>query len=55
MWASFPTTHITGEKMNTLTNKHFLKLLDLSTEEIAYLLDLAAELKAKKTAGIPHR
>ena len=41
--------------MNTLTNKHFLKLLDLSTEEIAYLLDLAAELKAKKKAGIPHR
>ena len=41
--------------MNTLTNKHFLKLLDLSTEEIQYLLDLAAELKAKKKAGIPHR
>ncbi|MBQ3418227.1 MAG: ornithine carbamoyltransferase [Ruminococcus sp.] len=41
--------------MNTLKNKSFLKLLDLSSEEIAYLLDLAAELNAKKKAGIPHR
>ena len=38
-----------------LKGKHFLKLLDLTTEEIAGLLDLAAELKAKKKAGIPHR
>ena len=35
--------------------KHFLKLLDFSPAEIASLLDLAAELKAKKKAGIPHR
>ncbi len=41
--------------MNTLTNKHFLKLLDLTGEEITFLLDLAADLKAKKKAGIPHR
>ena len=34
--------------------KHFLKLLDFTPEEIAGLLDLAAELKAKKKAGIPH-
>ena len=35
--------------------KSFLKLLDFSPAEIAALLDLAAELKAKKKAGIPHR
>lgn len=38
-----------------LKNKHFLKLLDFTPEEISGLLDLAAELKAKKKAGIPHR
>ena len=38
-----------------LKGKSFLKLLDLTSEEIAGLLDLAAELKAKKKAGIPHR
>ena len=35
--------------------KNFLKLLDFSPAEIAALLDLAADLKAKKKAGIPHR
>ena len=35
--------------------KSFLKLLDFTPEEIAYLIDLAAEFKAKKKAGIPHR
>ena len=39
----------------SLKNKDFLKLLDFTTEEINYLLDLAAELKAKKKAGEPHR
>jgi ornithine carbamoyltransferase len=34
-----------------LHNKHFLKLLDLSTEEIKYLLDLSAELKKAKKSG----
>ena len=38
-----------------LKGKSFLKLLDLSSEEIEGLLDLAADLKAKKKAGIPHR
>ena len=38
-----------------LKNKHFLKLLDLTSEEIGGLLDLAADLKARKKAGIPHR
>ncbi len=38
-----------------LKGKHFLKLLDLTPGEIEGLLDLSAELKAKKKAGIPHR
>ena len=38
-----------------LKNKSFLKLLDLTSEEIEGLLDLAADLKAKKKAGIPHK
>ncbi len=38
-----------------LKNRHFLKLLDYSPEEIDALLQLAAQLKAKKKAGIPHR
>lgn len=37
-----------------LKGKSFLKLLDFSAEEITYLLDLAADLKAKKKAGIAH-
>ena len=40
--------------MISLKNKDFLKLLDFTPEEITYLLDLAADLKAKKKAGIPH-
>ncbi len=35
--------------------KDFLKLLDYTPEEISYLIDLAADFKAKKKAGIPHR
>ena len=38
-----------------LKGKSFLKLLDFTSEEIAYLIDLSAELKAQKKAGIPHR
>lgn len=34
-----------------LKGRHFLKLLDFTSEEIVYLLDLAAELKAKKKRG----
>ena len=41
--------------MHTFNNKHFLKLLDFTPAEIEYLIDLAADLKAKKKAGIPHR
>ena len=38
-----------------MKNKHFLKLLDFTPAEIEGLIDLAADLKAKKKAGIPHR
>ena len=38
-----------------LKGRSFLKLLDFSKEEIEYLLDLAADLKAKKKSDIPHR
>ena len=37
-----------------LKGRDFLKLLDYTPEEIAYLVDFAADLKAKKKAGIPH-
>ena len=37
--------------MTDLRGKHFLKLADFSPEEITYLLDLAAELKAAKKEG----
>ena len=39
----------------SLKNRHFLTLLDFTPEEINELLDLSADLKAKKKAGIPHR
>ena len=38
-----------------LKDRDFLKLLDYSTEEISALLELAADLKAKKKQGVPHR
>ena len=41
--------------MADLKGRDFLKLLDFTSEEIGYLIDLAADLKAKKKAGIPHR
>ena len=37
-----------------LKGRDFLKLLDFTPDEIGYLLDLAADLKKKKKAGIPH-
>jgi len=40
--------------MIDLKGRSFLKLLDFSADEIIYLLDLAADLKAKKKAGILH-
>ena len=38
-----------------LKGRSFLKLLDFTPAEIAYLLDLAADFKAKKKAGISHK
>lgn len=38
-----------------LKNKHFLKLLDFTPEEIDGLIDLAAKLKDQKKKGIAHR
>ena len=37
-----------------LKGRNFLKLLDFTPEEIQYLIDFAAELKAKKKAGVAH-
>ena len=37
-----------------LKGRNFLKLLDFTPDEIQYLLDLAAELKAKKKQGVRH-
>lgn len=38
-----------------LKNRHFLTLLDFTPEEIRFLLDVSAEYKRLKRAGIPHR
>ena len=38
-----------------LKGRSFLKLLDFTPEEITYFLDLAADFKAKKKAGISHK
>jgi ornithine carbamoyltransferase len=38
-----------------MKGKHFLKLLDFTPAEIEQLLDAAADFKAKKKAGIPHK
>lgn len=36
-----------------LQGRNFLKLLDFTSEEIVYMLDVAADLKEKKKKGIP--
>ena len=36
-----------------LKGRNFLTLKDFTPEEITYLIDLSAELKAKKKAGEP--
>ncbi len=41
--------------MADLSGRSFLKLLDFSSEEIEYLIDLAKEFKRLKKEGIPHR
>lgn len=42
-----------ADTMN-LKGRNFLKLMDYTPEEIIYLIDLAADLKAKKKQGIMH-
>ncbi|MCI5822149.1 MAG: ornithine carbamoyltransferase [Lachnospiraceae bacterium] len=37
-----------------LAGRNFLKLLDYTPDEIRYLIDLSAELKAKKKNGVAH-
>ncbi|MBQ6808231.1 MAG: ornithine carbamoyltransferase [Firmicutes bacterium] len=38
-----------------IRGRHFLKLLDYSSAEIRYLLDLSRNFKDMKRAGVPHR
>lgn len=38
-----------------LKGRNFLKLLDFTPEEILFLIDAAADLKAKKKAGVAHK
>lgn len=38
-----------------LKGRHFLTLLDFTPEEIVRLIDLAADFKRQKKAGVPHR
>ncbi len=38
-----------------LSGRSFLKLLDFSPAEIEYLIDLSADFKRLKRAGVPHR
>ena len=37
-----------------LKGRHFLKLMDYTPEEILHMVDVAADLKAKKKQGIAH-
>ena len=37
-----------------LKGRNFLKLMDFTPEEITYMIELAADLKAKKKAGVAH-
>ena len=41
--------------MKPMKGRSFLTLLDYSPEEISAMIDLAADLKQKKKAGIPQR
>ncbi len=38
-----------------ISGRSFLKLLDFTPAEIAYLIDLSADFKRLKRAGVPHR
>lgn len=53
-WQNIGVTDADGSlisMVNTMKGRNFLTLLDLSPEEITYLLALAAKLKADKKAG----
>lgn len=39
----------------SLSGRNFLKLLDFTSDEIRYLVDLSKELKKLKMAGVPHK
>lgn len=41
--------------MASLSGRHFLKLLDFTSEEVRALVDLAQDLKEKKHSGVPHK
>ena len=38
-----------------LSGRHFLKLLDFSSSDIRYLLDLSKKFKELKLTGTPHK
>ena len=38
-----------------LSGRHFLKLLDFSSSDIRYLLDLSKQFKELKLTGTPHK
>ena len=38
-----------------ISGRSFLKLLDFTPAEIEYLIDLSADFKQLKRAGVPHR
>lgn len=46
---------IRGKSSKNLRGRSFLKLLDFTTDEIRYLLDLSRNFKDMKRAGVPHR
>jgi ornithine carbamoyltransferase len=46
---------IPGQTAKNLRGKSFLKLLDLTSDEIRYLIDLSKNFKDMKRAGVPHR
>ncbi|UTD04252.1 ornithine carbamoyltransferase [Treponema denticola] len=46
---------IRGKSAKNLRGRSFLKLLDFTTDEIRYLLNLSKNFKDMKRAGIPHR
>ena len=38
-----------------LRGRNFLKLIDFSSEEVRYLMELAKNFKSMKRAGQPHK